>query len=112
MTHDELVERVARSIFATEGKCYDDGDRMFEPIPWEELDDDDYQCIRGGYRDKAIAAISTIAEALKEPTSAMIRDGVSHRLSTKIGGDNRWPEDTAALYRAMLEASPLYGEKK
>jgi hypothetical protein len=44
--------------------------------------------------------------APKKPTSTMIRDGVSHRLSTKITGENTWPEDTAALYTVMLAARP------
>lgn len=41
-----------------------------------------------------------------EPTPLMVRAGVDHRLDTSISGDNPWPDDTSALYRAMLAAAP------
>lgn len=53
-----IVEKMARAIYASEGKCYTDDARMFKPFPWEELDDDDYQCVREGYRDKARAVLT------------------------------------------------------
>ncbi len=92
MTHDELVERVARA--------------MAEDV------NDHFDQVRLFYMRRARAALAAVYEAMKEPTSTVIRDGVSHRLSTSIGGDNRWPEDTAALYRALLAASPLNPEVK
>jgi hypothetical protein len=96
MTHDELVERVARALY--EAGTWEGA--------WSSIIDVDADIVR----DQATAALAAVYEAIKEPTSTVIRDGVSHRLSTSIGGDNRWPEDTAALYRAMLAASPLNPE--
>lgn len=106
MTHAELVEKVARAIWG------DDYNTMkLEALAYAREPNG-----ASAYREvlemrrTAQAAIAAIREALMEPTEAMIRDGVSYRLSTSIGGDNHWPEDTKALFRAMLAASPL-GEK-
>jgi len=102
--HEQLVERVALTLF----------NRRRDQAMMRRVDyigaNNTPEC--NECREQARAAISTIAEALREPTSAMVLDGVSYRLSTKISGDNRWPEDTAALFSAMLSASPLNGEQK
>lgn len=59
--------------------------------------------------DRAEAALSVIegaglavvpVEATAQPVSTAVR----HRLETAIDGANNWPLDTAALYRAMIEA--------
>ena len=55
MTEEQLVEKMARAIFAAEGKTHADEDRLFQPIKWEELDDDGYQCVRDGYRNDKFA---------------------------------------------------------
>jgi hypothetical protein len=102
--HEKLVEIVAKLFTRTRAE------RQTGPfiLSAENIDG----LVLMHWRDDvplARAAISAIYVAMKEPTSAMIRDGVSYRLSTSIGGDNRWPEDTAKLYSAMLAASPLNG---
>ena len=56
---DELVEKVARALYATHGYIYDDDARMFEPFPWDEADD----CIKDGHRREARAAIAAMREA-------------------------------------------------
>ena len=40
------------------------------------------------------------------PTKEMLDAGVDHRLHTAVGGNNKWPDDTAKLYTAMLAAAP------
>lgn len=102
MTEPELIEKMAEAIYRKRNGhgC----------VPWSRLHRDH----KTPYIGDARAALAAIREsgrevAPAEPDDAMIRAGVNYRLSTRIGGDNRWPEDTAALYRAMLAASPLKG---
>ena len=54
----DLIEKMARAIFGTQGICHTDDERMFEPVKWEDLDADDYQCMRDGFRQSARAALS------------------------------------------------------
>lgn len=69
MTHEELVEKVARVLWDGLG-CnftYDEAKAMKHPqADWMTSD--------------AIAAVSTIAQALKEPTEAMERDPEGYEL--------------------------------
>lgn len=60
----------------------------------------------GQYREVAAPAIRATLEYLREnPGKAAILSGVDHRLSTTLSGSNTWPDDTAALFRAMLSAA-------
>ncbi|MFA9261734.1 MAG: hypothetical protein ACEQSB_00015 [Undibacterium sp.] len=76
MMREQIIEVMARVIFAKEGQVHTTDERMFEPVKWEELDDDDYQVFREGYRNQASAALAAI-EALgyvvvpREATEAM-----------------------------------------
>jgi len=104
MNRDELKLAIAKALcedaypgcdYKPEGSAY--------PSTWEALQE--------GFLAQTDVCLTTLEAAgvdlaPKKPTSTMIRDGVSHRLSTKISGENTWPEDTAALYTAMLAASP------
>lgn len=63
MTHDELIEKVAREICLVTG-------RMGDPLPIElQRVDRDW----GGHIPAAKAAISTILAALQEPTDIMLQ---------------------------------------
>ncbi|MCA0401332.1 MAG: hypothetical protein LCH38_11010 [Proteobacteria bacterium] len=132
MTEQELIEKMARAIFATQGMCHTDDKRMFEPVKWEELDDDDYQCVRAGYRQQAIDAlsattipVSTLLSIIKggavvvpvEPTEVMAnaawkaiglskreKSEASKHLNPHIGGKDE--ANCIRAYRAMIEARP------
>ena len=102
MNREQIIETMARGMFDACPPLRLTG----EPIQW----DDTKSFTPMNCRADAAAALSALEAAglvvvPVEPSSAMIRDGVSYRLSTKIGGDNRWPEDTAALYTAMIKAA-------
>jgi hypothetical protein len=90
MTHDELVERVARAM-AKDANDHFDQVRLF-------------------YMKRATAAIAAVYEAMKEPTPEMER---ASALTVEVPpnaaritqwGANAWP--------AMLAASPLNPEVK
>ena len=85
MTHEELVEKVARSIVeATSG-------------PWELISPEGQDAARL----EAWVAVATIAEALKEPTGEMVHEGErSHCLVTYGMAHD--------CFVAMLSVSPLY----
>lgn len=107
ITEQELVEVMARAMHDA---------RPPRDVEGRLLDfHDPANCTAMNCAYDARVALSAIRAAgcevvPREPDTAMISAGVSHRLSTSIGSDNRWPEDTAALYRAMLSASPLKGQ--
>jgi hypothetical protein len=93
MTREQIIETMARGI---------------DPYAWDA--DTIGEPARHSCRAKAERCLSALEAAglvivPVEPTDAMIDAGVSHRLSTTIGGDNRWPEDTAVLYAAMINAA-------
>ena len=104
MTREQLIETTARALCA---RIYPSPDFKPEGSQWPSA----WERSRVEFHQQATAALSAIEAAgcvvvPVDATSAMIRDGVSYRLSTKIGGDNGWPEDTKALYTAMITASP------
>lgn len=63
-----MIEKVARAIFASEGMVYTDDERMFEPYPYDELDEIE----KASFEHKAKAAI----EAMREPSSWMLNEAV------------------------------------
>lgn len=104
MTRDELKEKVATAIMSRFVKP-----DMHETVTWA---DGSKQWRVDHFGEMAEAALSAIeasgmavvpVEATAQPVSA----GVRHRLETTIDGANNWPLDTAALYRAMIEAGRL-----
>lgn len=90
-----MVEKVARALFAREGMIYTDDERMFEPYPFEELDEIE----RAGFMDRASAAI----EAMREPDDEMVKAGVEFALSATVSGDGGWPLYVAEKHRAMID---------
>lgn len=88
MTHEELIEKVANAI------CQSDmNDDVFDELSASQKDQ---------YLFSAKAAIFTIFAALKEPTDEMADAGL-------------WPHEDdspVACWQAMLNASPLAGEKR
>jgi hypothetical protein len=105
MTRDELKLAIAKALALAEGAKWDAAN-FNETLNGESPSD-----MRGAYEGQAQTALAALEAAgveitPKKPTSTMIRDGVSHRLCTKITGENTWPEDTAALYTTMLAANP------
>ena len=108
MTRDQIIEAVARAIARDAGHDPDD----MVPGATKEAGRVWRQFI--GIAETVIAAIPGLADVLDgkavivpaEPTSAMIRDGVSHRMSTCISGENPWAEDTRSLYAALIAARP------
>lgn len=101
MTHEELIEKVAKSMF--------DGERGFAT---EMGFKNQIQPIRDRYCSYAKAAISTILTALQEPTEEMERAAfdefeVTNPMQFKTGTLAR-----NAIWGAMLNASPLAGGKR
>ena len=99
--HEQLVERVARAICDVWGYEWD-GDPDDEQTPPDVTSDYDERPSKELLRMAATSAISTIAEALREPTEKMVEAG-------------RWPAEDdgpAACWAAMLSASPLNGEQQ
>lgn len=95
LTHEQLVEKVARRLCA---ECAADPDELMQPFhpKWRE------------YASLSRAAISVIAEETKEPTEAMEQA----RDKAAIEALQADVFDGAATYRAMHRASPLYPEGK
>ncbi len=95
MTHEELAERVAKNISrmvpVDAGSRWCDGHGHDFPREYSEAEK---RLIRG----VAIAAIAEVLAVLKDPTPEMIAAGAA----SGKGGNS-----FAALYRAMLSASPL-----
>lgn len=85
MTHEELVERVAMAL------C-----NVQQPTGAWSRGSDEYREI---FRHEARAAIAAIAEALKEPTPWMERQG---------GKITKYSADPATAWKAMHASSPLY----
>jgi len=92
MTHDELREVVATAISAGT-LAWDDG----HVEVWET------------HRAAADAAIATVWEALREPDAGMHEAGFKESIGGKMGEwmPEGFPAINAAIYRAMLAASPL-----
>lgn len=103
MTHDELVEKVARAICEAEGLNPDE--ICFDGTPSRPKEEPMWRA--GGYDAGARAAVAAVYEALKEPTTAQhhaARDWSAKKYGKPIGFDASkgcWP--------AMLAASPLNG---
>jgi hypothetical protein len=98
MTHDELVERVARAIDPAAWNP-----RFIEAIP-------DPKTRQAVSKSRATAAIAAVYEAMEEPTpemervSALTVDVPLNAARITQWGANAWP--------AMLAASPLNPEVK
>lgn len=78
LTHEELVEKVARALCVAEGHNPDETYGREEYRKWRL------------FKHSAEAAISTIFEALKEPTEAMI-DAGAQRLVRCGEEPSVWP---------------------
>lgn len=84
MTHEELIEKVARAIHAADDV------------------DETYNEMKSFFNCLAQAAISTILDALQEPTEEMIKAG-SELFCQSYEAPHIWQD--------MLDASPLAPEK-
>lgn len=71
MTTETMREAVARAIFEQEGYYSGEDDDPFRRLPWEEAVADEYPVLAAKAYDMADAAIRTVLERLREPTSAM-----------------------------------------
>jgi len=91
--HEQLVELVARAI-ALANDDLDGGEIVWMP-----------------YVEDARAAISTIAEALREPTEKMVK-AMLDQVETGNPHDTPTEIDVRHGCTAMLSASPLNGEQK
>jgi hypothetical protein len=83
-----MIEKVARAIFASEGMVYTDDERMFEPFPYDELDEIE----QATFTHKAKAAI----EAMREPTETMLDVGDEAMTSTGF---------SRQVYSRMIDAA-------
>lgn len=106
MTHEELIEKVAKSMF--------DGERGFAT---EAGFKNQIQPIRDRYCSYAIAAISTILTALQEPTEEMLvagckEDDILGELVDWRGDRCTTREAIRNVFLASINASPLAGEKR
>jgi hypothetical protein len=97
MTHDELVERVARAMF---------------PTAWADNNDPDYDAPLGQKyaRFKARAALAAVYEAIKEPTSDQVVAGQEVFLDNGYSHAELNDTTLRKAFTAMLEASPLNPE--
>ena len=108
MTHDQLVEKVARAIHDTDGMA---------DTTWPASDNDDGY--RGGsgylrlcqwpelYREAARAAIAAVLAAIREPSDDMLRVQASPLLcigSPEIKPVQDWRR---GIFRSMIDASAL-----
>lgn len=98
MTHDELVEKVARSIYESRNGV--------GATPWTILT----KARKEPYQGDARAALSVVYEAIREPTPVMISAGEnSEYAGGTMGGalDHANYGGLPVAYRAMLDASAL-----
>lgn len=63
----EMIEKVARALFASECAVYTDDERMFEPYPYDDLDEIE----KASLENRAKAAI----EAMRKPAAEMLEAG-------------------------------------
>lgn len=89
MTHAELVERVARSIY--------EGRNGHGCKPWARQTKAHHQ----PYLADATAAIAAIHATLQEPSEGMMYAGIDEDQSDDVY------RDVAGIFRVMLSASPL-----
>lgn len=89
-----MIEKVARALFACEGMAYADDERMFEPYPFEEIDEIEL----AGFMDRARAAI----EAMREPDDEMAKAG--------IAAWEKSPMAVVTQFRAMIDKALESGE--
>lgn len=106
-----MVEKVARALFACEGMTYADDERMFEPYPFEEIDEIEL----AGFMDRARAAI----EAMRVPDDEMWSAAwiVYHPWGVNAPDTRDRPnafdamkEKTSALLSAMIDKALEDGE--
>lgn len=107
MTHDELIEKVAKAI-----------NGPFRPLPegsphtLEQLRDIRWTQINGRERNlclaSAKAAVSTIYAALLEPTEAMLKEAHEAENESSVHNYGSLPSATD-YWDFMLNASPLGG---
>jgi len=110
MTHEELVEKVARAIWDVCGFVHGSEDRMFEPLAYGE--EGEYAPVQAECQRAARAALSVIYEAMREPADEMLEVHATPVL--RIGQPTVQPvkDWRRGIYVAMLAASPLNPEGK
>lgn len=99
---DSTRDAVARALYEASRHC--------------DLDSQ-YRSVQDQWLRKADAVLSALTPGSRfivdgeemmvvpcAPSPEVVKAGVDHRLTTNIGGENRWTEDTVTLYRAMLRA--------
>ena len=87
-----MIEKVARAIFASEGAVYTDDERMFEPFPFDELDEIE----QATFTHKARAAIA----AMRVPTQNML-DAVTAADQSEPFSD----ETVTGIFNEMIDAA-------
>ncbi len=101
VTHEEMVEKVARDI---------------DPVSWSYKDKPKDTFTRESARivsiSKAKVAIATIREVLSEPSDAMVEAALSDRDMRHDVMTNSIEAVVAEIWRAMLAASPLVEEER
>lgn len=86
-----MIEKVARAIFASEGMVYTDDERMFEPFPYDELDEIE----QASFEHKAKAAIEAMREATPEMLEAAL-DWHNH-----VAADETYPMARGVIRAAV-----------
>jgi len=108
--HEQLVERVARGICDVWGYEWDGDPDDGQTAP-DVTGDYDERPSKELFRMAATSVISTIAEALREPTEKMVKAMLA-QVETGNPHDTPTEIDVRHGYTAMLSASPLNGEQK
>jgi len=97
-----MVEKIARAIYSQHGFCYDDDERMFEPYPFDELDEIE--------RSNFVSQARAVLTALREPTENMIDMGACHEdQDHHIVDEGSIAQD---VWRAMVDAAIEEGKDK
>jgi hypothetical protein len=119
MTRDELIEKMAEALF-------DAGAARVRTLGGKPHHESWTECrhvysYAEDYRKEARAALSTLTAFIPglddaiagkavivpvEATEEMTKAGVEFRLRTAISHEEPWPNNTAALFAAMISASP------
>ncbi len=89
MTEQELIERVAEKALISESRARYALSAIPIPLP-----------VLLGLINGEMVAVPV------EASPEMIEAGVDYRLNTSVHAGNGWPEDTSALFSAMIEARP------
>jgi hypothetical protein len=94
---DDLVEKVARAIWKTREEMFPG----YQRLSWEET----IEIARKAATADALAALRVVREALAEPDGAMMDAWENYQHPPHH--ENRAATKQAAIWRAMLAASPL-----